>query len=48
MQDDASAKRAQEEFDLAFLLYISGKVSDAAKRLGAMTHYISDVSVYAQ
>jgi len=47
LQDDASAKRAQEEFDSAVSLYLSGDVSGAVKRLGAMTHYISDMAVFA-
>ncbi|MCX8182976.1 MAG: zinc dependent phospholipase C family protein [Crenarchaeota archaeon] len=47
LQDDASAIRAQEEFEKAVSLYLSGKVSEAVKRLGAMTHYISDMAVFA-
>jgi len=47
LQDDASAKRAQEEFELAVSLYLSGDVSGAVKRLGAMTHYVSDMAVFA-
>lgn len=46
LQDDASAVRAQQEFDNAFSLYLSGKVSEAVKKLGAVTHYISDVAVF--
>lgn len=46
LQDDASARRAQEEFDLAVSLYLSGRISEAVKRLGAMTHYISDAAVF--
>ncbi|MGB9718647.1 MAG: InlB B-repeat-containing protein [Thermoproteota archaeon] len=47
LQDDSSAKRAQEEFESAVSLYLSGDVSGAVKRLGAMTHYISDMAVFA-
>ncbi|MEM3390538.1 MAG: zinc dependent phospholipase C family protein [Thermoproteota archaeon] len=47
LQDDASAKRAQEEFDKAVSLYLSGEVFEAVKRLGAMTHYVSDMAVFA-
>lgn len=47
LQDDASAVRAQEEFELAVSLYRSGNIKEAVKRLGAMTHYISDMAVFA-
>ncbi|MEM2945116.1 MAG: zinc dependent phospholipase C family protein [Thermoproteota archaeon] len=47
LQDDASAKRAQEEFEKAVSLYLSGEVSGTVKRLGAMTHYVSDMAVFA-
>lgn len=46
LQDDSSAKRAQQEFDLAYSLYKNGDFSEAVKRLGAMTHYISDLAVF--
>jgi hypothetical protein len=47
LQDDTSAIRAQEEFETAVSLYLSGNLSEAVKRLGAMTHYISDMAVFA-
>lgn len=47
LQDDASAIRAQEEFESAVSLYHAGNISEAVKRLGAMTHYISDTAVFA-
>ncbi|MEM2401597.1 MAG: zinc dependent phospholipase C family protein [Candidatus Bathyarchaeia archaeon] len=46
LQDDASAVRAQEEFEAALSLYLSGDILGAVKRLGVMTHYISDVAVF--
>jgi hypothetical protein len=46
LQDDAAALRAQEEFEKAQSLHLAGDVSGAVKRLGAMTHYISDVAVF--
>lgn len=46
LQDDASAVRAQQEFDNALSLYLSGDIPEAVKRLGAMTHYIADVAVF--
>lgn len=46
LQDDASAIRAQEEYYSAFDLFKVGDLVDASKRLGIMTHYISDVAVF--
>lgn len=46
LQDDASAVRAQEEYENAVNLYKTGKYSEAAKRLGMMTHYIADMAVF--
>lgn len=47
LQDDASAKRAQTEYQQA-LTYLLGKdYTDAAKTAGIMTHYIADVAVWA-
>ncbi|MGQ9690720.1 MAG: zinc dependent phospholipase C family protein [Thermoproteota archaeon] len=47
LQDEASAVRAKEEFELAASLYRAGNIEEAVKRLGAMTHYISDTAVFA-
>lgn len=46
LQDDSSAVRAQQEQDNAISLFRAGDLQDAAKWLGAMTHYISDVAVF--
>jgi hypothetical protein len=47
VQDDASAKRAREEYDKAFELFKAGNLVNASLRLGIMTHYIADVAVFA-
>jgi hypothetical protein len=46
VQDDASAQRAQQEQNNAVNLFKAGDLTGAAKRLGMMTHYISDVGVF--
>jgi len=46
VQDDASAQRAQQEKNNAVNLFRAGDLTGAAKRLGMMTHYISDVGVF--
>jgi hypothetical protein len=46
LQDDASAVRAQEEYDAAFAYFKSGDLVNAAQTLGIMTHYICDVGVF--
>lgn len=46
LQDDASAVRAQEEYDSAANIFKAGNLVNATKRLGAMTHYICDVAVF--
>ena len=46
MVDDAAAVRAREEYALAVELYRSRNYSEAAKHLGAMAHYVSDVAVF--
>ncbi|MEM3699843.1 MAG: C39 family peptidase [Candidatus Bathyarchaeia archaeon] len=46
LQDDASAKRAREEYDKAFELFKSGDLANASLRLGVMTHYIADLAVF--
>jgi len=47
LQDDASAVRAQEEYNSAVNLYRAGELSNAAKKLGMMTHYICDLAVFS-
>ena len=47
LQDDASAVRAQEEYEAAVAYYKSGDMVNASKRLGVMSHYIVDVAVFA-
>ncbi len=46
LQDDASAVRAQEEYDAAVTYLKSGDLVNATKRLGIMSHYICDVAVF--
>lgn len=46
VQDDASAQRAQQEQNNAVNLFKAGDLTGAAKRLGMMTHYISDVGMF--
>jgi hypothetical protein len=46
LQSNASAVRAQQEYGLAVSCFKSGDLVDAAKRLGAMSHYICDVAVF--
>jgi len=46
LQDDASALRAQEEYNEAVELVKDGDMANAAKKLGGMTHYICDVAVF--
>jgi hypothetical protein len=47
LQDDASAARAQQEYENATSFFRSGDVANAAKSLGMMAHYLSDVAVFA-
>jgi hypothetical protein len=47
LQDDASAVRAQQEYEAAAAYYRSGDIANATKRLGVMSHYIVDVAVFA-
>jgi len=44
--NDRNAVRAEEEYQNAKTAYKSGKLSDAAFFLGAMSHYITDISSY--
>lgn len=46
LQDAASAVRAQEEYANAVSFYNAGNLSEAAKRLGMVTHYIADLAVF--
>ena len=46
MTNDRPAVRAQEEYDKAVAAYRAGNRSAAAFYLGAMAHYIGDVSAY--
>jgi hypothetical protein len=46
LQDDAAAVRAREEYAEAVDLYKAGNKQDAAKHLGAVTHYIADMAVF--
>ncbi|MCS7124774.1 MAG: zinc dependent phospholipase C family protein [Candidatus Bathyarchaeota archaeon] len=46
LQDDVGAVRAQQEYENALNLYKAGRVAEAVKRLGAMTHYIVDLAVF--
>jgi hypothetical protein len=43
---DRAARRAQEEYNKAVIAFQRGNESDAAFFLGAMAHYIGDVSQY--
>lgn len=46
LQDDASAVRAQEEYDSAVSLYTVSDYVNSAKMLGVMAHYVTDVAVF--
>jgi hypothetical protein len=46
VQDNAAAVRAQEEYANAVNFYNAGNFSEAAKRLGMVTHYIADMAVF--
>jgi len=46
MVRDRAARRAQEEYDKAALAYEQGNTGAAAFYLGAMAHYVGDVSQY--
>jgi hypothetical protein len=46
LQDDASAARASQEFDIAEGYLASSSDSPAAKTAGIMSHYIVDVGVF--
>lgn len=44
--DDSAARRANETFNQALALLLSGDTVSAAKYVGAMTHYIADMAVF--
>jgi hypothetical protein len=46
LQDDAAAVRAREEYANAVHFFNVGNLGEAAKRLGAMAHYIADLAVF--
>jgi integrase len=46
MTNDRAARRAQEEYDKAAVAFRQGNRSAAAFYLGAMAHYVGDVSQY--
>jgi hypothetical protein len=46
-QDDSAAVRARDEYMKAVNALNAGNLSDAAKELGIVTHYIADMAVYA-
>ncbi|HLN44239.1 MAG TPA: zinc dependent phospholipase C family protein [Candidatus Sulfotelmatobacter sp.] len=46
VQDDVGAVRAKDEYTKALVALEMGNFSDAAKELGIMMHYISDMAVY--
>ena len=45
--DDSSARRANATYQQALSYMLMGDLTSAAKYAGAMTHYISDVAVFA-
>jgi hypothetical protein len=46
LQDDAAAVRAREEYANAVIAFNAGNLSEAAKRLGIVAHYIADMTVF--
>jgi hypothetical protein len=46
VQDDAAADRARDEYEKAVDFYVAGNLSEAAKQLGIVTHYIADMAVF--
>jgi hypothetical protein len=46
LQDDASAVRAEAEYNNAFQFFRQGKLVNAARSAGIMSHYIADVAVF--
>jgi hypothetical protein len=46
LQDDASAKRASEEYQKALAYLKNGSYVEAAREAGVLTHYIADMAVF--
>lgn len=46
VQDDAAAVRAREEYMNAVNFFNAGNLDEAAKRLGMVAHYITDMAVF--
>jgi hypothetical protein len=46
LQDNASAVRAQEEYDAAVVAFESDNLTRTVEMLGAMSHYICDLAVF--
>ena len=46
MVDDAAAARAREEYARSVDFYRAGNRNEAAKNLGTMVHYVSDMAVF--
>ncbi len=46
VQEDDAGKRAQSEYDLAVAYARAGNLTAAAIRIGAMTHYVSDLASF--
>ena len=46
LQDNASAVRAQEEYGEAVNFFKAGNLTKAVKKLGIVSHYISDLAVF--
>jgi hypothetical protein len=46
LQDDAAAVRAREEYGKAVNAFKANNMSEAAKRLGVMAHYVGDMAVF--
>jgi hypothetical protein len=47
VQDDASAVRAEQQYQKALLLLKESNYTEASKIVGSMTHYIADMAVFA-
>ncbi len=46
LKDNASAVRAQQEYNYALGAYTAGNLSATAEHLGMVAHYVSDVAVF--
>jgi hypothetical protein len=47
VQDDASAVRAEQQYQKTLSLLKEGNYTEASKIVGSMTHYIADMAVFA-